>query len=185
MSGRLVLLGLTTLTLAAGTWAADRTQVTDGIIFRISANRPENVSAFYEGRGFPPAALDALREACFLGVSVRNPRQEMVWLDLDRWRFTDDQGRAVERQTRTQWEERWRRLNVPRAHRATFGWTLLPESRDLHPDEPVAGNILLVPTTRPFHLEARFATGPDRSGPDIVVRVERLICHGPHEGGSP
>jgi hypothetical protein len=173
------------LLIVAGMSPAARAASFEGLQFRASPARPENVAAFYEAREFPPPAIHALGEACFIGFSIRNQRREVVWLDLARWRFTDDRGQPVTRLTRAQWNERWERLGIAPAYRATFGWTQLPEARDLQPDEPVAGNVLVSPTDRPFRLEARFATGRDRLGPEIVVRVDNLKCHAPAGAAVP
>lgn len=148
----------------------------DGVSLRISSGRPESIAAFYEARGFPLPAIRALRETCFLNVVIRNQRTDIVWLELDRWRFSDEAGRAVERLARAHWDAQWERLALPAANRATFGWTQLPEVRDLRPDEPVGGNVLVAAPTGRFRLEARFATGENKSGPEIVVRVADLIC---------
>jgi hypothetical protein len=162
--------------LAAVPVSPNRNELHDGVSFRIAPGRPDAVAAFYEARGFPPPAIRALRESCFLSVVIRNQRSDVVWLELDRWRFIDDTGRAVERLARPYWDARWDRLGLPATNRATFGWTQLPEQRDLRPDEPVGGNVLVTPPPGRFRLEARFATGVNKSGPEIVVRVDDLIC---------
>ena len=64
------------------------------------------------------------------------------------------------------------------ANRATFGWTQLPEVRDLRPSEPVGGNVALLPPPGRFRLEARFATGVHKQGKEIVVILDDLSCPG-------
>jgi hypothetical protein len=174
-----LLLSVTSGLLAANPEPPKRGDSFEGVSFRIAAGRPEGVAAFYEARGFPPQAIGALREACFLNVVIRNQRVDIVWLELDRWRFIDETGRTIERLTPAHWNAQWDRLNLPVANRATFGWTQLPEVRDLRPDEPVGGNVLIMPPPGRFRLEARFATGANKSGPDIVVSVDPLTCRAP------
>lgn len=162
--------------LAAAPESPKRNELYDGVSFRITPSRPDAVAAFYEARGFPPEAIRTLREVCYLSVVMRNQRPDVVWLELDRWRFIDTGGRIVERLSHAYWDARWDRMNLPAANRATFGWTQLPEVRDLRPDEPVGGNVPVAPPSGRFSLEARFATGENKSGPEIVVRVDNLKC---------
>jgi len=149
-----------------------------GIVMSVSARTPEQIAAFYEARGFPRTAIEALRAACFVTVGIQNRREDIVWLEPARWRFYDAAGGAVERLPRAWWEARFEKLGVPPANRATFGWTQLPEVRDLRPAEPVGGNVTLLPPRGAFTLEARFATGSDRRGPEIVARFDKLTCPG-------
>lgn len=141
----------------------------------ITPRTPEQIAAFYEARGFPEGAVVAASEACFVTVGIHNKSDTIVWLELDSWRVAsgvDD----MKRLDRVYWREQWQRLQVPEASQSTFGWTLLPEVRDLHPHELVGGNITLTRTDALFTLEAHFATGRDRKGEEIVVRFENVRC---------
>ncbi len=149
-----------------------------GIEMRAEPRTPEQISAFYEARGFPRAAIEALSAACFITVGIQNRREDIVWLEPARWELFDAVGQPVERLPRAWWEARFVKLGVSPANRATFGWTQLPEVRDLRPAEPVGGNVTLVPVRGTFTLVARFATGSDRQGPEIVVRFDKLTCPG-------
>lgn len=152
----------------------------DGVRYGIDARTPEQIAAFYEARGFPPPAVDALSRACFLTVTLVNQRRDRVWLELDRWVVRDAAGGRVARITRADWDARWERIALPAGQRSTFGWTLLPDMRDLHPAEPVGGNITLVPTRDAFTLAARLRTGAHKEGPELVFEVPGLRCEG-HE----
>ena len=143
--------------------------------FGISARTPEQMAAFYEGRGFPKQAIEATTQHCFITVGMRNISENKIWLDQSRWRIYNAQG-EIKRTSRDQWKQKWQQLNVPLASQATFNWTLLPESRDLHPDEPVGGNITLQPTDSPFTIEAIFATGEDQQGKPLVIKIENIRC---------
>ena len=150
----------------------------EGITYRLSVRTVEQIAAFYEGRGFPRRAIQALTKACFITVFLANRRQDVVWLELERWRFVDAQGKEVSRLSRPYWNALWKKLDVPLAHRATFGWTQLPERRDLRPQEPVGGNVTVVPPSGTFAFEARFHTGKRKEGKDIVLRFAGLTCPG-------
>ncbi len=149
---------------------------------RLIPRTPEQIAAFYEARGFPGRAVEVLAQSCFITAIIRNRSDDVVWLELDRWRFESPAG-TIERLDRAYWKARWQQLNVPQASRSTFGWTLLPEVRDLRPAEPAGGNVTLPQTDSTFGLEARFYTGADKSGEEIVVRFENLQC--PQRGGAP
>ncbi len=146
------------------------------LVVHAQARTPDQTTAFYLGRGFPAAMLKEFNQSCFVTVSMRHTRPDVVWLEPARWRLRDANGRIIERRDRHYWNRVWKTINAPHASRATFGWTQLPESRDLQPDEPVGGNITIVPPTGPFSLEFRLATGKNKTGPEIVGRIEGLIC---------
>ncbi len=149
-----------------------------GIELHASARSPDQIAAFYEARGFPRNAIEALTQTCFVTVGFHNRSGDVVWLELSRWRFVDEHGREVKRRDRAYWNALWEKLGVPMANRATFGWTQLPEVRDLRPSEPVGGNVALLPPSGHFRLEARFATGARKQGKDIVVILDDLSCPG-------
>ena len=136
---------------------------------------PRQVAGFYEARGFPKRALEALRGSCFLTVRMHNRSPTVVWLELHSWRFLAGT-RELQRLSRSDWDSRWRRLALPQANRSTFRWTLLPESRDLQADEPVGGNVTLPAIDIPFAVEARFATGAQKQGPMRTMRIENVRC---------
>ena len=149
-----------------------------GIELHASARSPDQIAAFYEARGFPRAAITALTQTCFVTVSFHNRSDDVVWLEPSRWRFVDEHGREVKRRNRAYWNALWGKLGVPMANRATFGWTQLPEVRDLRPSEPVGGNVALLPPPGRFRLEARFATGANKQGKEIMVILDNLFCPG-------
>ena len=150
-----------------------------GLDFSISPRHPEQVMAFYSARGFAPETVAAIARACFLTVGLTNLRPEVVWLEPARWRFETMDGRPVRRIARAEWEAVFEASRTPLAHRATFGWTQLPERRDLQPGEPVGGNVTVEPPAKPFRLIAVFPTGERGEGPPIELRIENLSCPGP------
>lgn len=175
----IVLLGCIVAAHSSITYAAkdeNRYKVENQFVkFGLYPRTPEQMAAFYEGRGFPKQAVEATTQYCFITVGMRNISKTKIWLDLSRWRIFNKQGTIV-RASRDQWKQKWQQLNVPLASQATFNWTLLPETRDLHPDEPVGGNITLQPTDQPFTVEAVFATGDDQQGKPLVVKIDNVRC---------
>jgi hypothetical protein len=147
-----------------------------GITLYASVRSAEQMTAFYTGRGFPPAMLHEIDTACFITVGVKHTRKEVIWLEPSRWRFVDGRGNNLHRLDRNHWNHRWENIFAPAASRATFGWTQLPESRDLQPGEPVGGNVTLERPVGEFALELVLPTGADRTGKPLTVRVPGLKC---------
>lgn len=135
----------------------------------------EQMKAFYEGRGFPPSAIAAIAEACFMTVIVKNKSDKILWLELENWRFSSTAA-DVRRLDRGYWKQRWQTLGVPMASQSTFGWTLLPERRDLQVDEGVGGNITLAVTQHLFELSAKFFRGENKQSTPITVQLNNLQC---------
>lgn len=142
---------------------------------RLVPRTPDQIAGFYEGRGFSPEALNHLRSRCFVTALIRNTSKDVVWLELDNWQFKTAQG-SVARVERSVWNEEWEQLQLLPAHRATFGWTLLPESRDLRPQEPVGGNITLPPVQGELTVSAVFKLGPDKKQGQAEVSISGDLC---------
>jgi len=156
--------------------AADARLKQDNVELYVSTRTAEQIRAFYAARGLPPSAVQALSEACFLTVGLHNKRNEKLWLEPALWRFEDANGKPVQRITRQEWATRWEALQVPRGAQATFGWTQLPDSRDLYPDETVGANLTLRPPSGAFTLVATFRTGEEGKGSPVVLVVKNLQC---------
>lgn len=159
--------------------AADRFTA-HGAEFSIAVRPVEGTMAFYAARGFPRDMVRAIAGTCFVGVGIRNEREDVLWLELEHWRFSDAAGREVKRITRPEWDARWEGLGAPLAARATFDWTQLPESRDLQPGEPVGGNVALETPGGEFALTALFRTG---TGETFQIQAPGLRCK--PEGARP
>jgi hypothetical protein len=146
------------------------------VVVRLLPRTPAQMAAFYEARGFSDAAVRAMTEqACFITVVLRNESDTILWLVPAEWTFRAGETR-VPRLARAQWEGLWERLAVPQAQRSTFGWTLLPESRDLHPGEPVGGNVTLAGLGTTLTIQARFPTGADASGGPVTIEFDGVPC---------
>ncbi|WP_124950611.1 hypothetical protein [Sulfuriferula thiophila] len=158
-------------------WAAERnTYQNNGITFSISVRTPDQIRAFYTGRGFPEAAIRELESRCLLTVGIQNNRQDIAWLEPSNWQLITEHGARVARVSRDELAARWEALHIPLASRATFGWTQLPESRDLYPGETAGGNIVVVPPGEAFTVTVRFATGTDKQGTPVTLQSSPLTC---------
>lgn len=170
---RLALL-LPLLLLSSSTQAAPDYE-SGRLVVDLTPRTPQQIAAFYEGRGFSDAMIDVLREQCFITVFIKNKSRDIIWLDLDHWQFSRDDGPLV-RRDRHYWKARWQKMGIPLAHQSTFRWTLLPEQLDFLPDEREGGNIVLPRDDQPFTLSARFDTGEQREGEPIEIKLENLRC---------
>ena len=142
----------------------------------IGARTPDQLAAFYTGRGFNQASIDAITKTCFVFGMVENKTYEYLWLILDDWKFFSADNTPIKRFTRDDWAKTWRQTGLSQAHQATFGWTQLPESRDLRQHEHVGGNVAVAWQDRPFKLVATFRSGADKNGKPRTITVENLTC---------
>lgn len=147
----------------------------DDLLVVLIPRSPEQMAAFYEARGFPPAAIERIRQTCFVTVHIENRSPDVIWLELDQWRFTGN-GKPLPRLDADYWRAQWDAIDLRQASRSTFGWTQLPAVRDLQPDEPVGGNLVFPGDTQSLTIEARFPTGADRQGKPVRVGFGAVGC---------
>jgi len=147
----------------------------DRLFILLRLHTPEQMAAFYEARGFTPAAIERIRATCFITVHIDNKSNTVLWLDTANWRITAA-GKPVRRLDRDYWDAVWDEIGLPQASRSTFGWTQLPAVRDLQPTEPVGGNLVLPRDGRTISIEADFLTGKDKRQGMVTVKFENLQC---------
>lgn len=145
------------------------------IRIKFSPRTPEQIAAFYEGRGFSKAMVNKLKQQCFITVRILNKSRDIIWLDLSNWTFTNTEG-EFKRTTRTEWKLLWKKMAIPLAHQSTFRWTLLPEELDFRPNEHEGGNITLPFSSKPFTLQAGFKTKADKSGKAFSIQTNTIQC---------
>jgi hypothetical protein len=142
---------------------------------RFMPRTPNQMSSFYEARGFPKIMLDELKDQCFITVGIENKSDTKIWLDLSSWEFSAA-GQRVERENNDYWKARWQKLEIPLSKQSTFRWTLIPDTLDYLPGEHEGGNIVLPFTRGPISLRATFATGEDGQGKTITITTDKLFC---------
>lgn len=142
----------------------------------IGSRTPDQLAAFYTGRGFNQASIDEINKTCFVFGMVDNKTYDRLWLSLDDWNFYTADGKPLKRYKRDDWKKIWQQTGLSQAHQSTFGWTQLPENRDLRMHEYVGGNVAVEWHDEPFTLEATFRTGADKSGEPRTITVENLTC---------
>jgi hypothetical protein len=151
------------------------------LFMELRLHTPNQMAAFYTARGFNEASVARLSDACFVTAHVDNKSDSILWLELDNWSFSNADG-EIKRLDRDDWNAVWNETGLTQANRSTFGWTQLPDVRDLQPGEPVGGNIVLPRTGKPFSIEAHFHTGKYKRKGLVVVRFRDLRCADDIEG---
>ena len=145
------------------------------VYIRLVLRTPSQLTAFYLARGFDRASIDRILATCYVTPIIHNKSIDVLWLELDNWEFSRN-GETFARIKRDYWTEQWQQTGLPQAHQSTFGWTLMPEIRDLRLDEGVGGSIVVPRQSKPFTMTANFHTGADKTGPLKTVVFEDVPC---------
>ncbi|TNF91805.1 MAG: hypothetical protein EP297_15050 [Gammaproteobacteria bacterium] len=148
----------------------------DHLLVWLRTPSPDQITGFYQGRGFNQASIDILRQNCFISVHMKNKSRDVLWLDLNEWQILDHSGKLIRRFRREDWKMYWEKIGLILAHQSTFSWTQLPAVRDLRYDETVGGNLVIPWQDKPFKLIAIFRTGADKSGPERKFVFENIKC---------
>ena len=145
------------------------------VYMRLVIRSADQLSGFYVGREFPKSAIDEILKTCFITPIVKNKEFDALWVEPNSWNFTIN-GKAIERIKRDYWKKVWMDVGLSLAHQSTFGWTLMPESRDLRFDEGVGGSLAIPKQTKPFTLKARFNTGLEKEGKAKTSTFKDISC---------
>ena len=146
------------------------------LVMAVDVRTPDQLAAFYTGRGFNAAAIAAITQTCFISAFIENRDYAALWLVPDEWRFETSAGEPISRIRRDAWAAVWQQAGLPQAQQSTFGWTQLPESRDLRAHEHAGGNVVIPWQDQPFTLTANFRTGADGNGPVRTIVFRDLRC---------
>ena len=145
------------------------------VYMRLVIRSKDQLSAFYVGRGFPQNAIDEILKTCFITPLVKNKTHDALWVEPDSWNFKSD-NKPIPRIKRDYWDKPWKDTGLSLAHQSTFGWTLMPETRDLRIDEGVGGTIAIPMQETPFTLKARFNTGLNKEGKTKIIEFKDITC---------
>lgn len=147
----------------------------DEVYIKLVIRDNDQLTAFYVGREFPDDAIDEILKTCFITPIVKNMHYEALWVEPDSWRLTIDK-KKIQRIKRDYWKDTWSKVGLSQGHQATFGWTLMPESRDLRFDEGVGGSIVIPKQEKPFKFTAHFNTGFNKKGEPKIITFENVSC---------
>jgi len=141
----------------------------------LSPRKPEQMAAFYEGRGFSKEMINLLKQQCFITVGIHNKSNDIIWHDLSNWTF-QTAGKTINDYERSHWKQLWKKMKIPMAHQSTFRWTLLPPELDFRPNEHEGGNIIFPYTETEILLTAEFRTKSDKTGKPIKITINNIFC---------
>lgn len=110
-------------------WANHRHAFT----LRLIPLSPENVRAFYDNMGYPPAAVAAIARVCVFGTSIRNRGKEPIRYDVAAWRAVTADGKSHPLITKTDWLARWKAEGIG------ADWSILPPQQTLQPGDWAQG----------------------------------------------
>lgn len=148
---------------------------TPNLEIEFTARTPNQMTSFYEARGFPKSMLNILKQHCYITTGITNLSNQKIWLNLSDWEFSAD-GKALNRDHRDVWKKRWQSMGIPLNKQSTFRWTLIPETLDYLPGEREGGNLVLPFTDKPITLKATFSTGDNKQGKKITITTNKLFC---------
>ena len=110
-------------------WANHRHAFT----LRLIPLSPENVRAFYDNMGYPPAAAAAIARVCVFGTSIRNRGRAPIHYDVTAWRAVTADGKSHVLITKTDWLSRWKAEGIG------ADWSILPPQQTLQPADWAQG----------------------------------------------
>jgi len=145
------------------------------VYVRLVLRSTEQLTGFYTGREFPEKAISEILKTCFITPIVKNRTLEALWIEPNTWVFSR-KNKPIERIKRNYWKKIWQDNGLSLAHQSTFGWTLMPETRDLRFDEGVGGSIVIPIQTEPFTLQAHFSTGLKKEGKPRLITFKNISC---------
>ena len=163
-----------------GTALAERPEYEDNDVYaKVIIRSADQLAAFYHGREFPQRAIDEILKVCLVTPIIKNKRFDRMWIDLDAWEFSVADEK-VERLNRSYWKVQWQKIMLPLRHQATFGWTLMPEKRDLRVDEGVGGSVIIPWQDKPVDLLIQLPVeqAKEQSGKVKKIMFKGLLCSG-------
>ena len=166
---------------AGGVSAADSETVfeldEEDIYARLVVRSADQLSAFYQGREFPDSALKEILKVCMITPIIKNRQYDVAWIKLDQWQFTVDD-KVISRLDRSWWKTVWQKQALPLRFQATFGWTLMPEERDLRLDEGVGGSVVIPWQDKPVNLLIRLPVEQGDKKSMREIEFKGIMCSG-------
>ncbi len=107
-----------------------------GVRIQLIQRLPDQTRAFFQGRGFAPAAAERIARRCVLQTVVTNSADNPgpIRVDLHDWGFRQAAG-FHPLLLKDRWQQRWQQLGVPRAARIAFQWALFPTTQVFAPGD--------------------------------------------------
>lgn len=136
---------------------------------------PDQVRAFFQGRGFSVEESERVARHCVYQMIVRNEAQADTPMEiaLDEWRVIGAGKTIGVPRTASDWDQEWARLGVGQGPRIAFRWALFPASQEFQPGDWNMGMLTLaVPIGDAFDLQASWRRGAGSQ----VATIDDLRC---------
>lgn len=106
---------------------------------------PDQVRAFFQGRGFTAAQSERVAATCVFQLVIRNGADaaEAMTVELPAWRVERAGGGAGSPRLAAAWEAEWARLGVASGPRVAFRWALFPARQRFAPGDWNMGMLTL------------------------------------------
>ena len=130
-----------------------------GLEFTLAQLLPDQVRAFFQGRGFDAAGSERLAAACVFQAVVRNraPYGAPVTVALGEWDVRTPGGPPRAPRTAAAWIADWGEPALARAQHLALRWALLPAEQRYAPGDWNMGMLTLdLPAGATFDLVARW-----------------------------
>jgi len=180
----LLVIGLFTLPA----FSADMSEVTDpetgltswkwhGGQARLSLSQllPDQVRAFFQGRGFTAEQSERIAGFCVFQTVVRNEAEadEPLEVDITDWRVLRDGMESGTPRTAASWDTEWQSRDTGQAPRIAFRWALFPTSQTFAPGDWNMGMLTLdLPAGETFDLHI----GWRRDGQTKNLEMTGISC---------
>jgi len=148
---------------------------TKQVRIKLRPRSPEQIAAFYFGRGFPLAMVNEIKQLCFITVSLHNRSKHKLLLDFTNWYF-NSKTNALKRYTNSYWIKIWKKHKYPKPSIATFTWTTLKDQFEFQPDEYEAGNIILKRSSDLINIKGTLFLLKNNKPVPIKINFEGIRC---------
>jgi hypothetical protein len=161
------------------TWQTE----TAGIQVRLTQISPDQARAFYQARGFSPAAAERYVAECVFMTVVRNVGDTPIRHRLADWRYTaaGQPPRAI--RSKTEWERLWQQHGVHEPSRIAFNWAQFPATQTFAPGDWNQG-MTSYSVARGGQFDLRFVwrtvTGMNAGGKTHSGTLEQVRCADDH-----
>ncbi len=105
---------------------------------KATALQREQVAAFYQARGFAPAAIADYAAACVFSLELHNGGRQPLRLRLADLRAQSPSGTVRFRQPQA-WQAEWDRLGVAEPARIAFRWAQFQAGQEFAPGDWIMG----------------------------------------------
>jgi hypothetical protein len=110
-------------------------RTSDHVSYSFTQILPDQLRAFYDGRGFPQEAAEEFALSCVFMVVVRNGNEEgAIEFETGYWRIISN-GQENQLRSINSWMDRWRAIGLETPQLVAFRWAQFPASQEYLPGD--------------------------------------------------